>query len=157
MRVPAGPRSAAVLSAVLVVAGTLHLVSPRTYDPLIPRVLGDPRPWVIGSGVAEILCGVAVAVPRTRRGGGWLTAALFVAVLPGNVTMAVAAVTDDAATSGASLGRQVLTLARLPLQVPLVLWALAVARGAPQPRPDAPGHAGDPPVCEACSLSPTGR
>ncbi|MCU1431714.1 MAG: hypothetical protein JWP95_819 [Actinotalea sp.] len=120
-----GRRSALGLSAVLVVAGVLHLVSPRSYEPLIPQALGSPRAWVIGSGLAEILCGAAVAVPRTRRWGGWLTAALFVAVLPGNVTMAVSAVVD-----GAPALRQAVTLARLPLQVPLVLWALAVASRA---------------------------
>ena len=56
---------------------------------------------------------------RTRRLGGWATAALFVAVFPGNVTMVVTARTPRA---------RAVTLARLPLQVPLVLWAVRVAR-----------------------------
>ncbi len=109
-----------VLSALLVSAGVLHFVTPSFYDRLIPPFLPAPRAWVYGSGVAEVACGVLVAVPRTRRLGGFASAALFVAVLPGNVYMAF---------EPGDLPLWV-ALARLPLQVPLVLWGLQVARDA---------------------------
>ncbi|MBC7290176.1 MAG: hypothetical protein H5T83_02410 [Actinotalea sp.] len=104
-------------------AGTLHLVTPRPFDHLIPAGLGRPRPWVLGSGVAELCCAAALVHPRTRRGGAWAAAALLVAVFPGNVTMAVRS----------RRGRRgavppVVAWARLPLQVPLVLWAVGIAR-----------------------------
>jgi uncharacterized membrane protein len=60
-------------------------------------------------------------VPRTRRLAGWATAALFVAVFPGNVQMALDA-SDRSALYRAA------TYARLPVQVPLVVWAVQVAR-----------------------------
>ncbi|HWH27995.1 MAG TPA: hypothetical protein VNU26_03360, partial [Mycobacteriales bacterium] len=60
----------------------------------------------------------AAAVPRTRRAGATAAAALLVAVFPGNVYMAV---------EPGDVPRW-LALARLPLQVPLVLWALQVRR-----------------------------
>lgn len=119
---PASPPTAASsawgLAALLAGAGTLHLARPRLYDGLIPRALGRPRPWVLGSGIAELACAAALAVPRTRRRGALATAALLVAVLPGNVTMAVRA-----------RGRvaPVVAWARVPLQVPLVAWALHAA------------------------------
>ena len=119
-----GTAGAGVLAGVLLVAGVAHLVRPGPFDGLIPRALGRPRPWVLGSGVAEIACGLAVAHPATRRRGGLATAALLLAVWPGNVTMAVRA-------RHASARRRAVLWARLPLQLPLVTWARAVAHNAP--------------------------
>ena len=59
-----------------------------------------------------------MAVPRTRRVGALATAGLLVAVFPGNLWMAYEP--GDVPRWAA--------LARLPLQVPMVLWALQVAR-----------------------------
>jgi uncharacterized membrane protein len=53
----------------------------------------------------------------------WATAALFVAVFPANVVMAL-----DAADR--SIAYRAAAYARLPVQVPLVLWAVWVARRA---------------------------
>ena len=74
--------------------------------------------------LAELVVAAAVAVPRTRRIGGYAAAVLFVAVFPANLKMAVDALHDG------STAKQVGSIARLPLQVPLVVWALAVARRA---------------------------
>lgn len=113
--------AARLLAGFMAVAGAAHFVIPRTYEPLIPSMLGSPRAWVLGSGVAELVCAAGLAVPRTRRVAAWVTAATFVAVFPGNVTMAVNAHERDA-------WFQVVAYARLPLQVPLIWWAVAVAR-----------------------------
>ena len=110
----------------MALAGAMHFIAPQFYRPMIPEQLGAPDPWVYGSGVAEIALAAAVAVPRTRRWGAYGMAALFVAVFPGNVQMAV-----DAWDSGGA--ERALALARLPLQIPLVIWALRVARRAGQP------------------------
>ena len=115
--------SATVLVALLAGAGTLHVVTPRPFDSLIPGWLGSPRPWVIASGVAELLCAAALAAPPTRRRGAIATAALFVAVFPGNVVMAL----HSHAGAFDVAHNPVVAWGRLPLQVPLVLWALAVA------------------------------
>lgn len=123
---PASPASAAVLGGVLALSGVLHLVVPRVYEPLIPRPLGNPRAWVLGSGVAELACAAALAPARTRSAGALATAALLVAVFPGNVTMALR---TRRGAPGITT-RRVVAWGRLPLQVPLVGWALAVARGA---------------------------
>ena len=113
------------LAALLAVAGATHLVRPDVYTSIVPRRLGDPRPWVLGSGVVELACAVGLAVPRTRRPAALATAALFVAVYPANVQMAV---THHQKRDRVPVGVRVAGLVRLPLQVPLVLWALRVAR-----------------------------
>ena len=59
---------ALALAALLGTSGVLHLRRPGIFRPLIPRTLGDPDPWVLGSGVAELACAAALVVPR-RRGG----------------------------------------------------------------------------------------
>ena len=110
-----------LLGAVLTTTGLLHLLVPKPYDGLIPGWLPGPaRTWVYGSGLAELACAAGVLAPRTRRRGATATALLFVAVFPGNIEMAV---------HPGDVPRW-LALARLPLQVPLLLWALQVRRAS---------------------------
>ncbi len=104
--------------------GVLHFAVPKPFDGLIPRSLpGSRRAWTYGSGVAELAVAAAVATPRTRRLGGLAAALLFLGVFPGNVKMAV-----DAAS--APLPRRAIAWARLPLQWPLIAWALKVRDNA---------------------------
>jgi uncharacterized membrane protein len=117
-------RPAAALTALLTTTGTLHLVRPAAFDAIVPRVLPGPaRFWTLASGVAELALAAAVAVPRTRRTGAAAAAGLFVAVFPANVQMALD-------WSDRSAAARTVAWCRLPLQVPLVLWALRV-RGRP--------------------------
>ena len=119
-------RLTCLLSGLLLSAGTLHLAYPKPFDSLVPQELpGSQRAWTYASGVAELTCGAAVASPRTRRLGGLLAALLFVAVFPGNVKMAV-----DYQRAGKPLPARLIAFGRLPLQYPLVLWALRVRRAA---------------------------
>jgi len=104
----------------------MHFAVPKFYDQMIPEQLpGDARTWTLGSGVAEILVGTVVANPRTRRFGGLASALLFVGVFPANVKMAV-----DAHSASAPAHLRIGTLVRLPLQLPMITWALRVRRSA---------------------------
>ncbi|HVM27473.1 MAG TPA: hypothetical protein VM433_07345 [Mycobacteriales bacterium] len=109
-----------LLAALLVGAGTTHFLAPGPYDAIVPSFLPAPRAWTYGSGVVELLVGAAVAAPRTRRAGATAAAVLLVAVFPANVQMAL---------DPGDVPRW-LAVARLPLQVPLVLWALQVRRAS---------------------------
>ena len=115
------PVAALALAALLLVTGTLHFVRPEPFEGIVPGFLGSPRAWVWASGVAELGCALALLVPRSRSAAGWACAALFVVVFPANVQMAVDALQGEG-------GSVAVALVRLPLQVPLVLWALYVAR-----------------------------
>jgi uncharacterized membrane protein len=118
---PAPDRSARLLAGLLAGAGFAHFLAPRPFDAIVPRVLpGSPRTWTYLSGAAELVVAATVAQPRTRRTGGALAAVLFTAVLPANFLMAV-----DWRSRPAPL--RAVAYARLPLQVPLVLWGLRVA------------------------------
>lgn len=113
------------LAGLLATAGASHFAMPKFYDAMIPEPLpGTPRMWTYGSGIVELATATAVLVPRTRRAGGLAAAALFAAVLPGNVKMALDARRSDSAAY------RVGTILRLPLQAPLIAWALKVRRAA---------------------------
>jgi len=119
---PVRTASPYLLAAFLAGAGATHFLAPRFYDRMIPPPLPGPaRAWTVGSGVAELAVAAAVAHPQTRRRGALAAAALFVAVFPGNVQMAAEAATPL---------EQVMAYARLPLQLPLVVWAWRVRRDA---------------------------
>lgn len=117
-------RSPLLLAGLLAVAGVAHFASPRQFDATIPRALpGSPRTWTYASGAVELALAAGVALPRTRSATAKAAAAFFVGVFPANVQMAA-----DWRHRPAPL--RAAALARLPLQVPLVLWARGIARGA---------------------------
>ncbi|MFF5122566.1 DoxX family protein [Dactylosporangium aurantiacum] len=128
---PAGPLGLAGLLAgplglagLLAAAGISHLVNPAPYDRIVPRVLpGSPRTYTAVSGVVELALAAGLAHPRTRRAAGLATAGFFAAVFPANVQMAID-------WRHAPPARRAVAYARLPLQVPLIVWALRVAREA---------------------------
>ena len=119
-------RKALALAALLLVAGLAHFAVPRTYERIVPRLVGDPAFWVRWSGVAEIVCAGLLLDRRTRRLGALATIGVLVAGFPANVKMAL-----DGGIPGEPfpLGSAVVAWARLPLQIPLVVWAWRVAEG----------------------------
>ncbi|MFG2710852.1 hypothetical protein ACGFX2_09805 [Streptomyces goshikiensis] len=121
---PRTPSSPLLLAGLLAGAAVAHAVAPEKFDATVPRSLpGTPRQWTYASGVAELALAAGVAHPRTRRVAALATAAFFVGVFPANVKMAV-----DARRKSPTV--RAVTVGRLPLQVPLVLWARSVSRGA---------------------------
>jgi uncharacterized membrane protein len=106
------------------VSGVAHFAAPRPYDTIVPRALpGRARGWTYASGAVELAVAAALVLPKYRRLGGWAAAALFVGVFPANVQMAL-----DWRTRPLPL--RAAAYARLPLQIPLVVSALRVARDA---------------------------
>ncbi|MGV9245700.1 DoxX family protein [Streptomyces sp. NPDC003710] len=117
-------RSPLLLAGLLAASGVGHFAAPRRFDEIVPRSLpGTARAWTYASGAVELALAAGVASPRTRRTAARAAAAFFVGVFPANVQMAVD-------WSGRPAPLRAAALARLPLQVPLVLWARGVARNA---------------------------
>ncbi|MGC0364849.1 putative membrane protein [Rhodococcus sp. 27YEA15] len=125
----ARPSQAAALrlSALLIGAGAMHFATPTFFDSTVPRQLpGAARTYTQVSGVAELAIGTALLVPKTRKLGGALAAALFIAVFPANIQMAV----DWCRSKKTSTPQKIGSIARLPLQIPLVTEALKARRNA---------------------------
>ena len=110
-----------LLGAALPFAGTSHLTWSRLeFRAQVPRWLPLPTDLVVvGSELAELaLGGALLALGRYRTAVGWLVAAFFVAVFPGNVAQYLNRV--DAFGLDSDLARAV----RLLFQPALVAWAL---------------------------------
>ncbi|WP_234358378.1 DoxX family protein [Streptomyces rimosus] len=123
-------RSALTMARMLGGMGALHFLAPKPFDAIVPRALpGSPRTWTYASGAAELAVAAAVALPRPRA-GALAAAGLFAAVFPANIKMA-----RDWRHRPAPL--RAIAYGRLPLQLPMVAWALHTARTA-RPAPATP-------------------
>ena len=110
----------------LVGMGVLHFAAPKPFDMIVPAELpGSARFYTLASGVAEAATGAMLLAPRTRRLGALSAIALFVAVFPANVN-SVRVMWDK------GMAARIGTIARLPMQIPMITQALKVYRHAPR-------------------------
>ena len=116
-----------------ILAGANHFVSPGFYATIMPPLLPWPMALIYLSGVAEILGGAGVLIPRTRRFAGWGLIALLVAVFPANIYA------TQRGIHGSAL-MQALLIVRLPFQAVLIAWVYKSCVAREQPA--APAEAG---------------
>lgn len=115
-------RSRKLLAAFFIQAGVNHFVMPRPYRQIVPpRLKRNAKVLVQVSGVAEIVGGVGVLLPSTRRLSGIGLIALLAAVFPANLHMARAPERFQRIPPWA-------LYARLPLQPLMMLWAWRATR-----------------------------
>ena len=114
----------------LLVAGIAHFIYPKGIDAIVPAFLpGSPRLWVYLSGVAEIIIGIALLTPMSLKIGAtpvrllaaYGAIALFIAVYPANIKMAID-------WSSRQMPYPLIAYARLPLQFGLIYWAWAIIK-----------------------------
>jgi uncharacterized membrane protein len=114
--------SRGLLAAFFVGSGLNHFASPRFYRAIVPpRLAHDAKRVVEVSGVAEILGGLGVLAPRTRRSAGVGLIALLAAVFPANLYMAREPERFERVPRWA-------LYARLPLQPLMMWWAWSATR-----------------------------
>jgi uncharacterized membrane protein len=116
-----------LLSALMVGIGLLHFVADHIFVQIIPPGLPAPDVLVWVSGAIEVALGVALLIPRTRRAAGFGLVALYIAVFPANIYMAVANVQIRGLPAWAEQPPETALWARLPFQLVLIVWALWVA------------------------------
>ncbi len=109
--------SRTALAAFFSFAGTMHFVRPLPYEAIVPPPF-PKREAVAISGVAEIVGGIAVLHPATRRAGRWWLLGLLLAIFPANIWMAVS---PEKIPGVGRIPRWALW-ARLPLQLLAMLW-----------------------------------
>jgi uncharacterized membrane protein len=107
-----------LLTVFMVVAGANHFIAPAPYIAMMPNALPAHAALVYISGIAEMLGGLGLVPRATRRLAGWGLIALFVAIFPANINMAV----HDLPLGGHPVPTWALW-ARLPLQIVLMAWA----------------------------------
>jgi uncharacterized membrane protein len=115
-------RSRLLLGVAFLGAGINHFAMPRAYRRIVPPSLKDrAAPIVVASGVAEMVGGLGVLLPWTRRPAGIGLIALLAAVFPANLYMA------RTPEDFRKIPRWAL-YARLPLQPLMMWWAWTATR-----------------------------
>ncbi|NDC44931.1 MAG: hypothetical protein EBZ55_02430, partial [Actinobacteria bacterium] len=101
-----------------------HFVNPTFFDAIVPPWMPfGERFWTIVSGIAEVIIGIGVLRPSTRKRAALAAFVLFIAVYPANLYMAWD-------WRDRPFGDQLISFGRLPFQFLFFAWALSVARGA---------------------------
>lgn len=108
-----------LLAMLMVGVGIAHFQNPQPFTQMVPAMLPAPEALVFISGAFEVMGGVGLLVPHTRRHAAWGLILLFVAVFPANINMAVNEITP----TGADPIPVWVLWARLPFQIVFIAWA----------------------------------
>ena len=116
------------LAAFLAGMTVLHVVRPEPFEQMVPAWLpGNRAAWHAVATVAEGTSAALLVRSGTRQAGAYLAAATMAGVYVANVE---AVRRGGYAMFPGWFGTRTAAILRLPLQVPLIGWALRVARGA---------------------------
>lgn len=112
----------------LVFAGINHFIDPNFYMKIMPPYL----PWhlflIYLSGIIEVGLGILLLIPKFQNLAAWGIIALFIAVFPANIYMAMN-------TENFFDINPLLIYLRLPIQFILIAWAFWFTRKAKEPLP----------------------
>ncbi len=121
------------LAAVLAASAAAHLRNPRFFYAVVPSVLCTDAggrfgvlsrdQWVTLSAVPEAVAAVGLLIPAARKPAATATAVMFGAFTAGHLS----ALGRAFGPRGTPKARLIHSL-RLPLQVPLILWAWRLRR-----------------------------
>ena len=112
-------------------AGVLHFTDTSWFEPIVPPNLGSATFWVLASGVVEIAVGISLILPKTRKLGGYASAALLVMLYPANLYMWIYDIELGDGASLSSTGH----VFRLFAQIGGILLSLWIAEWRPGVRP----------------------
>ncbi|MEH2196599.1 MAG: DoxX family protein [Nostoc sp.] len=107
-----------VLAISIIVVGVTHFVIPEPYVKIMPPQLPYPLELVYLSGFFEILGSIGLLVPPVSQAAAWGLIALFIAVYPANINMAVNHIQLEHIPNSPWVH-----VIRLPFQAVLIVWA----------------------------------
>ena len=107
-----------ILAVSIIIVGVTHFTVPDQYARIVPSQLPYPVGLVYLSGFYEILGGIGLLVPPVSQAAAWGLIALFIAVFPANINMAVNHIKIDHIPDS-----NLLQAVRLPFQAVFIAWA----------------------------------
>ena len=107
------PLGTTLVAGAMGASAVVHLTRPRVFEALIPPWLGEPRPWVLGSGLVELVC--AAGLLTGQRWAPTAATATLATIWVGNLQMAV-----DLQRSERPAWQKAAGWARMPLQIPMM-------------------------------------
>jgi uncharacterized membrane protein len=120
-------------AAAMAIAGVAHFVAPGGFVKIVPAYLPAPLLLVYVSGFFEIAGALGLLVTRVQRIASYGLIALYIAVFPANVNMAV----HDIQPAAQHIPESVLW-ARLPFQLLFIAIAWWLSRSGPRARDPEP-------------------
>lgn len=117
-----------VMSVSMLAMGVLHFTAESFFVQIMPPQLPAPVFLVRLSGVIEAALGLALIPVATRRLAGYGLVALYIAVFPANIYMAVANVQLQGMPAWFPQPSPLALWLRLPMQLVFIAWALWVSR-----------------------------
>ena len=107
-----------VMSLMYVLIGIRHFTTPQYFLDIVPPQLPFKLFLVYLTGLIEIVGGVAILSPKTRKAGACLLIFLLVSVFPANIYLYV----SETPQSLLGISHKD-ALIRMPFQIPLILLA----------------------------------
>ena len=123
-----------LVALAMVAVGLAHFVTPTPFVAIVPAFLPWPLALVLISGAAEIAGGVGLLLKQTRQAASWGLIALYIAVFPANINMAIYQIQLDPQSPMPTW----MLWARLPFQ--LVFIALVWWLGTPVKKESTPSE-----------------
>tara|TARA_R110002096_G_scaffold44524_10_gene119927 strand:- start:27163 stop:27552 length:390 start_codon:yes stop_codon:yes gene_type:complete len=77
------------IALAMIAVGATHFANPEPFIRIVPSILPEPRLLVLISGAFEVAGGFGLLWPQTRRLASLGLIALFIAVFPANINMAI--------------------------------------------------------------------
>lgn len=115
--------SAIVFGSAMAWVGIQHFTNTGFFTPIVPEILGFPEFWVYVSGLVEVILGVGLIVPISRRRAAFSTAVFLVLVYWANLNMWVNDITVGG-TNFSTTGH----IVRASIQVGMIWLSLWIAK-----------------------------
>ena len=112
------PIGTKIIIFIFLLSGSFHLINPGVFQALVPPILGIQNFWIISSGILEIAC--AIGLVTKQKWAPNLTVGVLIVIWVGNWWYAIDVTWNLESSWLLVLGSWL----RLPLQIPLIQWAL---------------------------------
>jgi uncharacterized membrane protein len=112
------PIGTKIIIFIFLLSGSFHLINPGVFQSLVPLILGMQNFWIISRGILEIDC--AIGLLTKQKWAPKLTAAVLLVIWVGNWWYAIDVTWNLESSWILTVG----SWFRLPLQIPLIQWAL---------------------------------
>jgi uncharacterized membrane protein len=112
------PIGTKIIIFIFLLSGSFHLINPGVFQSLVPLILGMQNFWIISRGILEIAC--AIGLLTKQKWAPKLTAAVLLVIWVGNWWYAIDVTWNLESSWILTVG----SWFRLPLQIPLIQWAL---------------------------------
>ena len=122
--------SAITFGSALAWIGIQHFTNTGFFTPIVPAILGFPEFWVYLSGLVEVILGLGLIAPLSRRRAAFSTAVFLVLVYWANLNMWIHDITvgETNFTTTGHVFRAIIQVGMIWLSLWIAKWPLKKER-----------------------------